>query len=184
MIPWFRCFGSKQILSDPSAFIGYVKLLIHAVGSLCLVMMLNFIISAISAWISLYSIGTHAGYVGWGHIWVWCDVVLAWYAHYLVRRFGYAAFRVLLSVIWYFRTFPRPPLPSKVGLSLLAWMVSANRGFGLTSLLLGPSYMFSVFHCFSLDGTGRLVSRVGLVSSTVSSWCIMSFSCFPGLKRL
>ena len=58
-IALFRSLGSRQILSLPFAFFGYVRLLTHGVGSVCLVMILCWTISANSFSISsLYSMGT------------------------------------------------------------------------------------------------------------------------------
>ena len=59
MIALFRSLGSRQILSLPFAFFGYIRLLTHGVGSVCLVMILWQTISANSFSISsLYSMGT------------------------------------------------------------------------------------------------------------------------------
>ena len=59
MIALFRSLGSRHILSLPFAFFGYVRLLTHGVGSVCLVMILCQTISANSFSISsLYSMGT------------------------------------------------------------------------------------------------------------------------------
>ena len=38
MMALFRSLGSQQILSDPSAFVGYAKLLTHAIEQCCLVL--------------------------------------------------------------------------------------------------------------------------------------------------
>ena len=59
MIALFRSLGSRHILSLPFAFFGYIRLLTHGVGSVCLVMILCQTISANSFLISsLYSMGT------------------------------------------------------------------------------------------------------------------------------
>ena len=59
MIALFRSLGSRQILSLPLAFFGYIRLLTHGVGSVCLVMILYWTISANSFSISsLYLMGT------------------------------------------------------------------------------------------------------------------------------
>ena len=59
MIALFKSFQSRQILNLPFAFLGYVRLLTHGVGSVCLVMIPCHIISASSFLISsLYSMGT------------------------------------------------------------------------------------------------------------------------------
>ena len=59
MIALFKSLGSRHILSLPFAFFGYVRLLTHGVGSVCLVMILCQTISANSFSISsLYSMGT------------------------------------------------------------------------------------------------------------------------------
>ena len=59
MIALFRSLGSRHILSLPFALFGYVRLLTHGVGSVCLVMILCQTISANSFLISsLYSMGT------------------------------------------------------------------------------------------------------------------------------
>ena len=59
MIALFKSLESRHILSFPFAFLGYVRLLTHGVGSVCLVMILCWTISANSFSISsLYSMGT------------------------------------------------------------------------------------------------------------------------------
>ena len=59
IIALFRSLGSRHFLSLPFAFFGYVRLLTHGVGSVCLVMILWQTISANSFLISsLYSMGT------------------------------------------------------------------------------------------------------------------------------
>ena len=57
MIALFKSLGSRHILNLPFAFLGYVRLLTHGVGSLCLVMIPCWTISASSS-ISLYLMGT------------------------------------------------------------------------------------------------------------------------------
>ena len=59
MIALFKSLGSRHILSLLFAFLGYVRLLTHGVGSVCLVMILCQTISANSFSISsFYSMGT------------------------------------------------------------------------------------------------------------------------------
>ena len=59
MIALFKSLGSRHILNLPFAFLGYIRLLTHGVGSVCLVMIPCQTISASSFSISsLYSMGT------------------------------------------------------------------------------------------------------------------------------
>ena len=58
MMTLFRSLGSRHILSLPFAFFGYVRLLTHGVGSVCLVMILCQTISNSFSISSLYSMGT------------------------------------------------------------------------------------------------------------------------------
>ena len=59
MIALFKSLGSRHILNLPFAFLGYVRLLTHNVGSVCLVMVPCWTISASSFLISsLYLMGT------------------------------------------------------------------------------------------------------------------------------
>ena len=76
MIALFKSLGSRHILNLPFAFLGYIRLLTHGVGSVCLVMILCQTISANSflqsplctQWeLSIF----HAGLVGWLGL-SWC----------------------------------------------------------------------------------------------------------------
>ena len=130
-------FWAKQILSDTFAFTGYVSLLIHAVGSICLVMMPCLTICTSSAsnfslvfYCHVSSAMLYGGTNGSTVRWCWTGILPI-----QLKDLGKAVFRELRWVIWCLVLFLRPPLPPNICWSLPVRMVSIDGSLDLKFIL-------------------------------------------------
>ena len=92
-----------------------------------------------------------------GHIWIHCDLALAWHTLCPVKWLGeYSLHRV--DVIWCFMMLPRPPHQLKVHWSLLVGIVWVDGSLGSFCHLSGLLCVLNVILYFSVDGFVRLGS--------------------------